>query len=174
MIYVVGCNHGIQAEKIGDTQENTQERTEQRTSYAELIEATLREGEIQFVGEEWGTNGTTIAHAVANKHGIPWANINTSPADLKQMRIHPFYTKLRCPPGRKAKGHDQRERFMLHKIQESRGQAKNLLVICGFDHMLPLSDLLREENAEVKFIDYRNRDWFRRGVFFEDNYASWN
>jgi hypothetical protein len=166
MIYVMGCNHGIQQQPPRDVQE----KTEQRSCFAQLIEETIREGEIRFIGEEWDHNGgTTIAQDIASKHGVQHVNINTTRADLKQMEIPLHYTKLPYHAERKEQWHRQREQFMLRKIIESRGGAENLLVVCGFDHMLPLSDLLREETPEVKTMDYRKCDWYRPDVFSEDS-----
>lgn len=170
MVYVVGSNHGIQQDEIGDTQENTEERTEQRAHFTQLIEEIVSKEKVDLICEEWDHDGgITIARGIAGKCGTRWFNINTGAEDLRQMGIPPIYTKLTAlQPGRKAQWHAEREKFMLRKIQEKRGCAENLLVICGFDHMLPLSELLREGIADVEVVDYRKLDWYRPGVFFGD------
>src|ERR1039458_1437909 len=112
MIYVVGCNHGIQQQKAGDTVE----RAQQRSRFGRFIEETMSEHEIQLICEEWcHSGGATIAHDIAQGHGVRWINIDTTGEDLKKMGIHPFYTKLHCSPERKAEWHAKREQFMLHK-----------------------------------------------------------
>jgi hypothetical protein len=56
------------------------------------------ENDIQFVGEEWGLEKETIAHAVAEeKGGILWENINTSHEDLDTLGIPLDYMNGHTP-----------------------------------------------------------------------------
>jgi hypothetical protein len=124
------------------------------------------ENAAQLICEEWAHDGgATIAHAIAQRHGVRWVNINTTREDLERMGIHPFYTKLPCSPQRIASWHAKREQFMLSKIYESRMDAQTILVVCGFDHMQPLSDLLRRGTTDVKIVDYRQDNWYQPGIF---------
>jgi len=124
------------------------------------------ENQIQLICEEWDHDaGETIAHNIAQSHRIGWFNINTTREDLKRMGIHLYYTKLPCPPERKAEWHAKREQFMLRKIEESRTGATELLILCGFDHVGPLSNLLLDGLTDVKTIDYRLAPWYQAGLF---------
>jgi hypothetical protein len=168
MIYVVGCNHGIQPRDEDWLRGDTPEARDQKSRFTKVIAETIKEGEIQFVGEEWGRVETTIAHELAENCGIPWANINTSTADLKRMGIPCDYVKGPFTPEQKERWHRQREQFMLRRIQENRGAAQNLLIVCGFEHLQPLSDLLRRGGTTVAPVDYRELDWYQPGIFSED------
>lgn len=163
MIYVVGCNHGIQQQKAGDTVE----RGQQRSCFAKLIEDTVREHEIQLICEEWAHDGgATIAHDIAQRNGVRWVNIDTTREDLKNMEIPiPLYKNPLCPPKWKAKWDVMREQFMLRKIDETRMDAQELLIVCGFDHIRPLFDLLHRGTPQVKTVDYRQDGWYQPGIF---------
>jgi hypothetical protein len=53
VIYVVGCNHGIQVEP-GDpwAASDSSEQQEQRNHFAGLLEDIIEEKKIEFIGEE--------------------------------------------------------------------------------------------------------------------------
>jgi len=57
---------------------------------------------------------------------------------------------------------------MLHKLKESHREALNILVVCGFEHMESLVNLLRLAGWVVRTVDYRCMNWYQRGVFAED------
>ncbi len=163
MIYVVGCNHGIQQEQ----RPIAQERTRQRSHFRRAIEGIVANNRIGVICEEWDDEaGRTITQDIADSRGLRWANINTTREDLRQMGIPLLYTKLLgVGAGQRACWHAEREQLMLRRIRQSRRGNDNLLVVCGFDHMVPLSELLRAGGVEVEVLDYRECDWYDPGAF---------
>jgi aldehyde:ferredoxin oxidoreductase len=168
MIYVVGCNHGIQPRDEDWLARDSPEANAQKAHFAELIERTIQQGEIQFVGEEWGLSDTTTARASAGTHEIPWVNINTSRDDLDRLGIPHDYVKGNFSEAQKRHWHSQREQVMLCKLKENWGEALNVLAVCGFEHMEPLAELLRIDGVAAETVDYRKMDWYRAGVFSGD------
>lgn len=168
MVYIVGCNHAIQPRDEDWLTGDTSEAREQKAHFAGLIKQVIQEGGIQFVGEEWGRSEITTAHAIANTHQIPWSNINTSLEDLDGLGIPHGYVKADFSEAQKKHWHSQREQTMLRKLKENRREAQNILIVCGFDHMESIADLLRRESLVAKILDYRKEGWYQPGVFSED------
>lgn len=149
---------------FGDTPEVRQ----QKLAFRDLLEAALRERGIQFVAEEWGLPRQTTAHILANEHGIPWANINTSIEDLNRMGIPHNYIHGDYSPEDKNRWHRQREKSMFQRVLELGDGANRVMVICGFNHVEPISELFRAIGLPISIVDYRQFPWYRPGVFAED------
>ncbi|HTF24922.1 MAG TPA: hypothetical protein VK937_13565 [Candidatus Limnocylindria bacterium] len=94
MIYVFGCNHGIQPKDPDWLAGDTPEAAEQKRHFAELIEASVKTNETKFMAEEWGLICITSAHAIADKHGISWCDINTCFHDLDELGIPRDYVNV--------------------------------------------------------------------------------
>ena len=172
MIFAIGCNHGIQKANEDDLLpfDNIAEIRTQRLSFSRLLEATLTKGEIQFIGEEWGLPESSIAQNLAKEKGrIAWANINTSFEDLDRMGIPRDYVHGPYTQAEKDRWNRQREGFMFGRIQESRRRAQNLLIVCGFCHLEPLTEMLSQNEDEVQPVDYRGLDWYRPGIFCDND-----
>lgn len=171
VIFVIGCNHGIQKANEDDLLpiDNVAEIRTQRLSFSRLLEAIVTKNEIQFVGEEWGLAESSLAQNLAKeKRRIAWANINTSFEDLDGMGIPRDYVHGPYGQAEKDRWNRQREGFMFGRIQENRGCAQNLLIVCGFCHLGPLKELLSQNKDEVQSVDYRGMEWYRPGVFCDD------
>lgn len=161
MIYVVGCNHGIQP-VAPDPFDNAQ-ALRQRAHFRELLSKLTNEDNIQFVGEEWGFEKKTIAHAIADeKGGILWENINTSHEDLDALGIPRNYANGGHSAEQVEEWHRQRECVMIKKIMEKKGDAESFIVICGFGHLESLTELLGEACRDVQSVDYRQLDWYEQ------------
>ena len=150
--------------------DNIAEIRTQRLSFSRLLEAIVTKGEIQFVGEEWGLPESSIAQNLAKeKIRIAWANIKTSFEDLDRMGIPRDYVRGPYGQAEKDRWNRQREGFMFGRIQESRGRAQNLLIVCGFLHFKPLNQLLSHKKDQVLLVDHRGMEWYRPGVFCDDD-----
>ena len=161
MVYVVGCNHGIQP-VAPDLFDNGQ-ALRQRVHFRELLSKLTNEHDITFVGEEWGLEIKTIAHAIADeKGGVLWENINTSHDDLDVLGIPRNYANEEHSAEQVEKWHRQREGAMFKKIMEKKGDAESFIVICGFDHLKPLTELVGGVCSGVESVDYRQLDWYER------------
>jgi hypothetical protein len=150
MIYVLGCNHGIQPRDPDWLVGDTNQAAEQRAHFAQLIDTSVNESEAQFVAEEWGLSCTTRAASIADRHGIPWSNVNTSFHDLNELGMPHDYVNGAYSNEEKEKWNRERDKVMLEKIKAAKKEAANGVIICGFEHMDPLVELLEEEGIEAK------------------------
>jgi hypothetical protein len=168
--YIIGCNHGIQKANEDDLLpiDNIEEIRIQRFSFRRLLEAIVTKRQIHFIGEEWGLPQPSIAQLLSQEKGIAWANINSSLEDLDRMGIPNDYVYGCYDPADKDRWNQLREGFMLRRIQESKGSAQNLAVVCGFHHMRSMGQLLANLSWTVETVDYRDLDWYRAGVFCDD------
>lgn len=161
MIHVVGCNHGIQPRDPDWLTGDTSEAAEQKARFKQLIEATFKAVQAEFVAEEWGLANITTAHALADKCAIPWSNINTCFQDLDRLGIPRDYVNGDYTHDQKHKWNAEREKVMLRNIKACIKSRPNGVVICGFEHMGPLVELLRGDAIEAQAVDYRNEEWYR-------------
>jgi hypothetical protein len=170
-IHVIGCNHGIQKSTEEDLlpfDDIAGIRT-QRLHFTCLLDAIVTNSKIQFIGEEWGLPQSSAARVLADQKGISWANINTSLEDLNMMGVPRDYVHGHYDPAAKARWTELREQFMFRRILESKGNAQQLMVICGSYHLKPMAQLLANLTRTVETIDYRILDWYRAGTFSDDD-----
>jgi hypothetical protein len=165
MVIIVGCNHGIQPSESDLTRMDSDELNEHRSRFQDLLIDTVDRHSMQFCGEEWGDIEVTIAQAISGRRGIFWFNINTSDVDKDAMGIPRDYVHGPYTDVQKAKWNRQREAFMVERVQCEAGRCGETLVICGFDHLVALEGLLRQNMFEVQTIDYRTLAWFRPQAF---------
>jgi len=168
--HVIGCNHGIQKTTEEDLLpiDGIAAIRTQRLHFNRLLDAVVTTAKLQFIGEEWGLPQPSAAQILSNQKGIPWANINTSLGDLDTMGIPRDYVHGCYDPAAKARWTQLREEFMFRRIQQSKGSARHLMVICGFHHLQPLARMLADIACEVQTVDYRALDWYRAGIFSDD------
>jgi hypothetical protein len=117
MIYVVGCNHGIQPRDPDWLVGDAGEAANQKARFGELIETTIKQGQGKFVAEEWGLSSITRGQAIADRGGIPWSDINTCFHDLAQLGIPRDYVNRDYSKEKKAKWNKDREKVMLENIK---------------------------------------------------------
>jgi pheromone shutdown protein TraB len=164
-IVVVGCNHGIQPRDPDPLLGDCDQVKEHKAQFQKLIDALVKQNKIQFIGEEWGMPSITIAHVTADAATIPWVNFNTTHEDLDALKIPREYLIETHSPEQKEKWTRQREPVMLKKILERKGNATQLLVICGFGHMKPLGEMLRKTCGATETVDCRMLDWYDDQLF---------
>ena len=144
------------------------EQNEQRTHFRALLEGICEGQAIQIVLEEDGSAEETAGEQIAAQRNIPWIYINTSNDDKTQMGIPINYITGPYTEVQKNNWNHQRELFMVGKINEHRSEGESLLIVCGFAHMQPLTDMLGQDGVLVQQWDYRNFDWYLPGVFAQD------
>jgi hypothetical protein len=169
VIWVVGCNHGIQPRDPDWLGGDAPEAADQKRHFSELLEKIISECRVDFVGEEWGLPDVTTACYLAGKYGATWVNINTCQEDLKQMGIPRDYVAGPYTNEQKESWNRKREQAILANIKGKKGSAERLLIICGFEHLQRLSTLLVEIETIVTPCDYRILPWFRHGMFPEND-----
>lgn len=166
-IVIVGCNHGIQTEDADAVFGDSEYVTEQKRQFANLIKRLIKENEFEFVAEEWGLANASSARKLTDANKKSWANINTSQEELDSMKIPRGYINGAYSLEQKQKWTREREAVMVKKVRECCGEATKYLVICGFEHMQPLADMLREDCETVERVDYRQQQWYQAGLFAE-------
>jgi len=165
---IVGCNHGIQPRDADAVFGDSEQVTEQKTQFANLIESLIIENDIEFIGEEWGRPNLTYAHALADANPkSSWADINTTLEELDEMKIPRDYVHGAYSPEQKRRWTRQREAVMFKKILERKGKATKYMVICGFEHLEPLAEVLGKDCNALEFVDYRQEEWYDAEVFAE-------
>lgn len=162
VIHVIGCNHGIQPRDPDWLGGDTNGAAEQKARFKQLIEASFISVQAEFVAEEWGLADVTTAHALADRCTIPWCNINTCHQDLDRLGIPHDYVNGDYTPDQKRNWNAEREKVMLRNIKACIESKPNGVVICGFDHMSPLVELLRGDGIEAEEVNYRKKEWYRR------------
>jgi hypothetical protein len=165
---IVGCNHGIQVGRGGFTGLDRPDQNEQRKHFRAMLEEICAENRIQIVLEEDGDVEETTGKQLADQNRIPWRDINTSHEDKDRLGIPRDYAIGPYTLEQKGDWNRQRERFMVEKINEYRGGAQSLLVICGFAHLQPLVEILGRDRTPIRMWDYRRLPWYREGVFNDD------
>jgi hypothetical protein len=165
---IVGCNHGIQVGRGGFTGLDRPDQNEQREYFRAMLEEICAENKIQIALEEDGDVEETTGKQVADQNAIPWRDINTSDEDKDRLGIPRNYAIGPYTSEQKSDWNRQRERFMVEKINEYGCDTRILLVICGFDHLQPLVEILGRDGTPVRMCDYRRLPWFREGVFADD------
>jgi hypothetical protein len=165
VFHIVGCNHGIQVGTGGFAALDGAAANEQREHYRAMLSSICTQNGIDSVFEEDGSPEETAGQQLAGQLGIRWSDVNTSNHDKQEMGIPQNYVAGDYPAELKDKWNRQREEFMASKIKAERGNAKTSLVICGFDHISPLADLLAQDGTQVHKYDYRDLPWHQHGVF---------
>ena len=188
---IVGLNHNIQlAEiwKLGIDQGQIEE--DQKKRFRQMIEAIVKEREIQFIGEEmdvaavWEEQrqcreppteaagvpamqlpdlGKTIACQVANFLGCHYAEIDMPLAVRNARNIPRDYTNDNSPypAEQKRKWSEEREQYMVEQTYKNAENAQNVLILCGFNHAENLSELFRQAGHEVKTRYVRDERWYK-------------
>lgn len=124
---------------------------------------------IQIMLEENGAPEEMAGEQIADQRNIPWIDINTSNEDKDRLGIPREYVTGPYTAEQKSNWNHQRELFMLEKINKHRGEGETLLIVCGFDHFQPLTELLEQDGTLVRQWDYRSLGWYRHGVFAENH-----
>jgi hypothetical protein len=85
--------------------------------------------------------------------------------ELDAMKIHRDYVHGAYSPDQKQQWTRQREPVMLKKLLERKGKAERYIVVCGFEHMEPLAEMLAKTCKSVESVDYRKHKWYDEEVF---------
>jgi hypothetical protein len=165
MIFILGCNHGIQPGQSALTALDPEAMNQQRDHFRALIETIVSDNAIGFIAEEWGDVEQTAASMIASNRKTRWTDINTSEAEKTQMGIPLDYAQGGYEKQQVENWHRQREEFMCDKIKQHRGKSENILVICGSSHLTSLSQFLSQEGEKIVAKDFNQFDWYVAGVF---------
>lgn len=184
---IVGLNHNIQlAEiwKLGIDQGQIEE--DQKKRFRQMLEAIVKEREIQFIGEEmdvaafWETHkrvmgnlglptmqlpaqAQTIACQVANLLGCHYAEIDMTLEERNARNIPRDYTDddSPYPAEQKRKWNEEREQYMVEQAFKNVDDAQNVLILCGSNHAENLSELFRQAGHEVETRYVRDERWYK-------------
>ena len=138
MIYLLGIDHQVQHAK----------HTQISMVFSIYLSKKVEEHNIQFIGEEWFSdllviNGvkTTVPQDVAKEYNIE--HLFCDP-DVNERKAIGWLSK---------KDDHLREMFWLDKIKIKTD--KNIIFICGADHLESFSSLLNESGYGVQLIPKR-------------------
>jgi hypothetical protein len=168
LIHIVGCNHGIQVGRSGLAALDPANQNEQRERFTAMLEDICSDQAIEIILEENGAPEETAGEQIARQRNIPWVDINTSTADKERLGIPAEYLTGPYTADQRSDWNRQRELFMLGKIAEHRRRRGMLLIICGFEHLQTLTELLNQDGSVVQPWDYRRLGWYRDGIFAGD------
>lgn len=163
VFHIVGCNHGIQVGSSGFGEFDSADQKEQRRRFRELLDGICDRTGTEVVLEENGGPEETAAEQIAKGHRIPWYDINTTNEDKDRLGIPRNYVDEPHAEDQKEEWHRLRERVMVQKIKQHARYDQSVLIVCGFDHMSHIAELLQQGAVAVE--DYRERTWYRPGLF---------
>jgi hypothetical protein len=138
MIYLLGVDHQVQhARQISLAKR-----------FASYLSDNIEKLNIKFVGEEWSEDAskisnvkTTVPQDIAFKYNVQHRFCDPNEIDRKKI-------------GWKSKQDDRlREMFWLDKIKDKRN--KEIIFICGVNHLESFSTLLNKDRFMVKILPER-------------------
>lgn len=138
MIYLLGIDHQVQHHK----------QTQVSMVFAFYLSKKIKELNIKLVGEEWfqdllKENGvkTTVTQDVATKHKIDHRFCDPNRDERRDIK---WFSK---------KDDDKREKFWLEKIKDKTD--KNIIFVCGADHLISFSTLLSNYGVDCEVLPKR-------------------
>jgi|SRR6266853_1975229 len=166
MIFIVGTDHRQQrrAPQILSTSEALLRiEREQKERYTQILQRYLAQPGRWFVGEEIEHDVPTFAMELARPPHTYW-NIDMSREQRNTAGIPLDYAEEggndRYTAEQTGRWNQEREEFMFAEIQERRGDADRLLIICGAQHAEPIANLFRNRQELPEVIDLRTEPWF--------------
>jgi hypothetical protein len=173
-IFIVGLAHGVQTTSGACS-------SSQKEQYADFITRIIEQYRIDFVAEEWEpSNATrTIAQELV-KPPSRWQPIDLSTEDKRRLGVPRSVPSSPQPPALddgdsrtqivdggfqtyvasdfvsvewRTPQDDARDQHMFDRVIEQSGNQKNILVLCGFNHLTQLAKKFREAKHSVKECD---------------------
>ncbi len=165
MIIILGCDHCLQDPErtsgFWQGVEQTPRARRQREGFRDTFQCIVRTDGCDFIGEESKDGQSTPALCLAKKLGLRYQNIDMTPAERDAAGIPEGYSESpQHGEAQKQGWHRIREQHMIEEVEAARGDCKNLLIVCGVQHMLPLYERFRQGSEETRVIDVTKAPWF--------------
>jgi hypothetical protein len=173
-IFIVGLAHGVQTTSGGCS-------SSQKEQYRKFITDVIGQYHIDFVAEEWEpSNATrTIAQELVEPPSR-WQPIDLSTEEKKRLGVPQFVPSSPQPPASddgdsrtqivdggfqthiasdfvsvewRTPQDAARDQHMFDRVIEQSGNHRNILVLCGFNHLTQLAKKFRAAGTSVKESD---------------------
>jgi hypothetical protein len=163
-IFIISIDHSFQIveEEIDSAQLRTQKR-----ALRELLQIYLAEHKVAMIFEESSPSKVSIAHRLAshNDPSIPWHNINMTDDErqaaniLDELKNRPYHYERE--PGNlvpseilhRIPADFIREDFFINRILEAEDSDRDVLVLMGNMHVIPVAEKLRAMGHRVDLRD---------------------
>ena len=163
-VLIIGINHQIQPSDILSwSSSGALERFErgQKDAFAELVQAKIKEGGVQYVVEESKHGQQSVVESCCRCMDIRYENIEMPEAQRAALQISPGYAEDKgIPPDKKAKFHAIREQHMVEAMLAGAQGADSVILICGREHSQALADRLIRADHTVEISDLSDQSWY--------------
>ena len=158
-VIVVGVDHFLQnLENVCVTPEGHESEALQRAALKARLEELILQHRPQLIGEEEKPGTDSIGKLLANAHRLNYCTLTMPWEERHKFGINKDYNNTR--ETRRA-AYEVFESFMFEQIQNARGDATCILVICGSYHAERLATLLTKAGLDADFEDTYYADWYR-------------
>jgi hypothetical protein len=162
-VYILGIDHEIQL-----VDNNRPEADKE--AFTKLLAELLIQQSVEFIGEETFPEKASIARTFEDVRSIRWAPIEMSVnarrelqiADEQATRCEPVFKDNMVVGSRPTRVLSDyiREEYMLWRTLTNAGDAKSILVLCGFMHSESLGKLFEREGHQVTVDSLCKRAWY--------------
>jgi hypothetical protein len=156
----------------------------QKAEYRKLLSQLVAERSVEFIGEEQSPGHPTIAGELANSLGVRWEPIDMSESEKesrgvpKKWFVVPRYLGAEARTCLTEEGYQRdlgngwveieprhesdkmRDEFMFNHVICGAGNAKRVLVLCGYNHLLQLKQKFLEAGHDVDCDALYKYEWF--------------
>ncbi len=151
MIYLIGVNHGVQYQ----TEKNDPAQAKIILKFKNYLDQKIQELKICVLAEEMSQYALEKNHAtkhivkeISHKNQIEHLMCDPSPSERKKLGITSALVSVLDKEAKKY--FPQREQFWLDKI--SNKLLKNVIFICGNQHISTFSILLKHNGVNIKVL----------------------
>lgn len=158
-ILIVGVDHLVQNfEPDCESPEGKKALAEQRAALRARLEELISKHQPQLIGEEEKPGVGSIGKVLADAHGLKYCKLSMPSEERRKFGIDNSY---RSTMAGVLAAYEVFENFMFQQIQNSRGDATSILVICGSDHAKRLATVLDKGGLSVEVEDTYYAKWYR-------------
>jgi hypothetical protein len=158
-VFILGCHHALQSveicwrwlelkEFLAAIEKDVEVTArEQKEHFARRVRELIATEHVTFIGEEADRDLTMQASLLCER----WHPIDMSKEERERREIPFDYIDKaeKYTAENRARWDAEREQYMFQQVQENRGNAPTILVICGSNHMNALVSLFRQVGDDV-------------------------
>lgn len=157
-IHIFGIDHFLQnADSVCFTEKGKESEAKQKAAFEAIIVALICQRGIELLADEAKLEGSVLTERIA-KGKCRYLNVTMPHPERERLGICKDYES---DEQSKKFALEQFERYMFGKIQQQRGDAKSILVLCGRLHVDGLTRLFQSVGDSVTSEDVHKADWFK-------------
>jgi hypothetical protein len=157
-VIVIGVHHRIQnLEILSTTLAGKASESRQKEALKARLLELVSQHRPQLMGEEEKPGAACIGKQLSDAQGIRYCPLSMQKEERLRAGIPDDYYKTRET---KRAVYKVFESYMFDQIQENRGDATSILIICGSDHGERLAKLFEKAGDEVQWEDTYFAEWF--------------